>query len=66
MRLLKTENMQNKYAKYLMEINQLTVPNEKVKLIEETAPGIISASRSTDIVAFYVQWMSMAFKCINR
>lgn len=37
-----------------MEINQLTVPNEKGKLIEETAPGIISASRSTDIVAFYV------------
>ena len=39
-----------------MAINKLIVQNGKGELIEATAPVIISASRSTDIPAFYAKW----------
>lgn len=39
-----------------METNKLLIRNEKGLQVEASAPVIISASRSTDIPAFYAKW----------
>lgn len=39
-----------------METDKLLIKNEKGVLVEASAPVIISASRSTDIPAFYAKW----------
>ena len=39
-----------------MGANSVYIINDKGERVEATAPVIISASRSTDIPAFYAKW----------
>lgn len=42
--------------------NKVTILTEQGDNVEATAPVIISASRSTDIPAFYAKWFSIAWQ----
>lgn len=39
-----------------MILDKITIKNDSGMIVEATAPVIISASRSTDIPAFYAKW----------
>ena len=39
-----------------MAIEKINICTDSGKIVEATAPVIISASRSTDIPAFYTKW----------
>lgn len=45
-----------------MAIEKINICTDSGKIVEATAPVIISASRSTDIPAFYAKWFLTAWQ----